>query len=173
MPKKGDANSSLAQLVESRKAQCRSALSSLGIDAVQFLNAEDGRLSASQAAIAERIGEEMATLAPTHILAPHANDRHRDHRACIEIVRLALKISGRRANSPQIFGYEVWLPCQATHCLDISDVIVAKRNALECYRETYRQVDLLQMIMGLNRYRAGSELTRSGWCEAFEKIDIS
>jgi LmbE family N-acetylglucosaminyl deacetylase len=157
------------ELIASRQAQCRAATAALGIGDVQFLDARDGSLGRDAGRIAPLLAQSIGRIRPTHLLYPHPTDRHRDHRVCHQLALDGLSRAGLRAPVAML-GYEIWSTCQPTHCLDITDFIDSKRRALECYRDTFRRVDLAEMGLGLNRYRAASELLRSGWAEAFQRL---
>lgn len=172
-PPAGGASPPAEQLIEDRRQQCRRALEQLGVGPPTFLDAMDSQLSASIGKIAGEVAGLIERTRPTHIFIPHPSDRHRDHRACTPLLRKSLSLVRAPAKGQMtVLGYEVWLPCAPSHCIDVSDVMERKIAALECYRKTFRQVDLLEMAAGLNRYRAGSELLRSGWSEAFELIRV-
>lgn len=158
-----------ARLIAARQAECAAATAVLGVSELRFLDAADGRLYKETARLAPRLAEEIMSFRPTRIVLPHPRDGHGDHQAVLPLVRRALRRAGG-VLKPQLFGYEIWSPCAPSHVFDIGAVVEVKRRALSHYAATFGAVDLGEMIIGLNRYRAGVAGGRSGWCEAFVQL---
>lgn len=155
-----------ARLIAARQAECAAATSVLGVSELRFLDAADSRLYKETSRLVPLLADEIASFRPTRIVLPHPRDGHGDHQAVLPLLRRALRRAGG-GSKPQLLGYEIWSPAEPTHIFDIGAVLEVKRRALGHYAATFGSVDLGEMVIGLNRYRAGVAGGRSGWCEAF------
>jgi N-acetylglucosamine malate deacetylase 1 len=151
------------ELIETRKAEARRALETLGVGEPVFLDAEDGRLgrdSGLQAAV-QRI---LDTVRPELVYLPSFLEAHPDHRATSDLLLSA----AREEDRFECHAYEVWTPLYPNCLVDIGETVEVKRRALEQYRSQLADNDYLHSALGLNAYRS-MLLSRSapGFAEAF------
>jgi LmbE family N-acetylglucosaminyl deacetylase len=92
-------------IIELRRAECTTALQSLGVEAsaVVHLDFEDGALSARTADISDALADQIRRTAPSQVLVTSTKDRHPDHSA----VGRALRATTRDA-SIELFEYAIW-----------------------------------------------------------------
>jgi LmbE family N-acetylglucosaminyl deacetylase len=144
-----------SEIARMRRAEAKEATGTLGVDwdRVLFVDAPDGGLasldSASSDAVASRIAEIFAEIAPDAVLLPLRRDGSSDHDASFILVQLALKKAGRR---PRIFEFPIWawrnpllqigpiLASRAIWRIDIKDVLDRKAAALGAYASQIRPI---------------------------------
>jgi LmbE family N-acetylglucosaminyl deacetylase len=150
-------------LIAMRRAEALEASRALGLDpsSYTFLEFEDGRLADRFELAQQRVGEVLRQVRPEQVFVPHRLDRLRDHVATYDIVRAAVRESGRRV---MLLEYPVWLwnswpwTCERSSLaadmwrlprslrdgaaitlgcrvrVDVRAVLSSKRRALDCYR---------------------------------------
>ncbi|WP_214740285.1 MULTISPECIES: bacillithiol biosynthesis deacetylase BshB1 [unclassified Exiguobacterium] len=82
---------------------------------------------------------------PTHVLYPYEVDRHPDHAACAHLVTEALFNAGIRKYLPEldayrpqsVYQYMINAHVEPDVCVDISDTIDVKTQALQCYASQF------------------------------------
>jgi len=154
-----------SMLAMQRLSEFAAALQALGVHGFDFLNGRDTELAADAGRLSEALAGVVARTQPDTVLLPSPTDAHRDHRSAAAIAVEAVARTGLR---PSLLAYEVWAPVGASHVVDITAVLPAKRAALDCYALRFRSHDLDQAILGLNRYRAQAALLpRDSFAEAF------
>lgn len=144
----GDPFKYAEDVVATRRAEFSAALSCLGGATYDLYNESDGSLSPVN--VRKKIEATIKKFAPTIIFSPSLLDYHRDHVATALAVRQAWRQVGCGA---RLYCYEISAPQPATHIVDISAVIPAKRAALSEYRLPQKYADYLGSVDGLNRYR--------------------
>jgi LmbE family N-acetylglucosaminyl deacetylase len=157
-------------LAATRDAELTAALAALGPVEVARLPGRDRRLTALRRRLVPALADELRAFAPDLVLAPAPGDWHDDHRAACWILRHALE-PARLPLRPLCLGYEVWRPLPATHALDITAALDAKRLALAAYAARFRQRRLDLAMLALNLYRGESLGAPPGHsAEAFEEL---
>lgn len=156
-----------AGLAAVRRAEAQAAARVLGVSAVHFLDAPDGRFDPHAGPLGQRLEQLLHEQRPDLVLLPFAADRHRDH---WNTNRLLMAVSERPSlnglRDVPVWAYEVWSPLHANTLVDIGAQLEAKRLAIREYRSQLEQLDYEAAAIGLNRYRAGCGL-REGHAEAF------
>lgn len=132
-----------------RRAEWVTSLARLGVHDVGFLNAPDGAVFPSRH-WQQLIEAEVAGFQPNWVLAPGMLDYHRDHMSIAQMVHGACE---RAPCVQQLLSYEIWSPTWATHVVDITSVVQAKREALQLQKTSMQYGNYLQAIEGLNFYR--------------------
>ncbi|WP_240544489.1 bacillithiol biosynthesis deacetylase BshB1 [Exiguobacterium algae] len=97
----------------------------------------------------EQLVRLIRTERPTHVLYPYEVDRHPDHAACAHLVKEALFNSGIRKYLPEIeafrpasvYQYMINAHVEPDVCIDISDTIEQKKQALQCYASQFTPQD--------------------------------
>ncbi|MGA9467954.1 MAG: bacillithiol biosynthesis deacetylase BshB1 [Exiguobacterium marinum] len=136
--------------VEMRQQEASEANSVLGVRRVN-LGFKDRGIDGSEEqlkAIVSLIRNER----PTHLLYPYEVDRHPDHAACAHLVTEALFNAGIRKYLPDldayrpesVYQYMINAYVEPDVCVDISDMIEVKKQALQCYASQFTPVDGVQ-----------------------------
>lgn len=89
---------------------------------------------------------------PTHLIYPYEVDRHPDHAACAHLVTEALFNAGIRKYLPDldayrpdsVYQYMINAYVEPDVCVDISDMIEVKKQALQCYASQFTPVNGVQ-----------------------------
>jgi len=156
-------------IVSVRKAEARCAAQILGVRTLNFLDAEDSRLS-SDTRVASRLRKVLEHERPDIVYLPFFLERHPDHRATNEVLLAATRGTSLRF---ECRGYEVWTPLFANCLVRIDETIDLKRRALACYRSQLAQMDYMHGGVGLNAYRSMSLGSDAGrFAEAFHSLDL-
>lgn len=84
----------------------------------------------------------------THVFVPNKYEAHDDHVAVYKIIKKIIK------GKVNLYEYEVWTPlCKPNIYLDITEVCEKKISMIECHKSQTKNLDYVNMIMGLNAYR--------------------
>jgi len=161
----------IQDLVKKRREACLNATSELGIKSVKFLDGRDGSLEKDMARITSKVYQLISELRPDVIFMPHRYEWHPDHKASWTLVSRAHKaLPGVLAKKIDLWCYEVWTPLNPTLVIDITENIPLKRKALNHYKPYFDNLDLDSALLGLNCYRAASNLFINGYAEAFSRL---
>jgi LmbE family N-acetylglucosaminyl deacetylase len=156
-------------LIGTRKREAHLALSALGIQRCEFLDAEDGRLI-STPALAEKLRAIILSGRFDLLYLPFFLEEHPDHRAASQILLDATRGTDLRL---QCLGYEVWTALFPNCLVNIDDTAQLKRDALSHYRSQLAEADYAHTQFGLNAYRSAALL--GGTCryaEAFCALSL-
>lgn len=150
------------QAMTIRQSEATRAAAILGVESpyLHFLALPDGQLLAH----VDRHPGLMKLLedtTPDVIYLPSFIEAHRDHYAA----NLLLKNNLRR--KCMISAYEVWTPHMPNRLINISPVLEIKRRAMLAHESQLRELDYLDALLGLNRYRAGMFHRGMAYAEAF------
>ncbi|MBN8590704.1 MAG: PIG-L family deacetylase [Anaerolineae bacterium] len=164
-----------------RKAEAQDATRLLGVSAIEYLDLVDGFMR-WEAKTIQSIIQLTRQYQPNIVYAPHADDRHTDHKATHEMVRDALPraswaIFPDLGREPWAVSearyYEVWTPIQNPNLLiDISAYADTKRTAISQYASQLAAVPYHDAILGLNRYRGAMTTTNVLYAEAFVRAAV-
>ncbi len=137
------------QAAEVRKSEAISACAIIGIseENLTFLNQGDHDLSVNKQLIS-KVNEILEHVNPDIIYLPTFTDNHPDHFQ----VNLILKASN--VVSRYIAGYEIWTPHIPNRLVDITPVIDQKIKAIQAHKSQINEMDYLNAILALNKYRA-------------------
>lgn len=154
-------------LIALRQQEAREAMGILGVSALTFLAAPDGRLASADAAFTETLSRRFEVVRPDTVFVPFFLDRHTDHlaaNACLE----AVYRRSERIERVTLAAYEIWSPLVANTLVDISAEAPSKWQAIVAYQSQLKDVDYLNGAKGLNRFRAvAGLLPNSAYAEAF------
>lgn len=151
------------QVERTRKEEARRATGILGIDSLVFLDQPETNLRPVPCVV-EQVADLLATLRPDLIYLPSFLENHVDH---FEANRILLRAASALSPSCGICAYECWTPLLPNLLVNITEVLSKKREAAEQYVSQNRQVNYVDTILGLNRYRSVSLLEGRGYAEAF------
>ncbi len=151
------------ELVETRKAEARRALETLGAGEPVFLDAQDWKVAA-EPRLCDAVRRVLDAVRPELVYVPFFLETHPDHRITGELLLAAARADDRF----ECRAYEVWTPLYPNCLVDIGETVEVKRRALEQYRSQLADNDYVHASLGLNAYRS-LLLSRSapGFAEAF------
>lgn len=157
-----------AALVALRKKEAQAAADLLGVSKLTFLDAADGQLSAFDTTFLDALSQRFEDTRPDIVFVPFFLDAHPDHFAanvCLDAVSQKLALHKNMLCA----AYEIWSPVVAANTLiNISDQATSKWQAIAVYQSQLKDVDYMNGIQGLNRYRAVTGLLPNGaYAEAF------
>ena len=134
------------ELVKIRNQELDKACSLAGVSHVYRLEIRNEELSKNKKLV---YGFDIKPY--KYIFLPNRKEDHVDHKACYGIFKYMKRKQGSKA---QIYEYEVWTPLtMPTVFLDISDVIVKKKEMIQVYQSQINDKDYFNGILGLNKYR--------------------
>ena len=133
---------------EQRQAEANAAAAVLGVLWRENLEWPDGGISATPALIRSAV-DAIRRHRPRSIAIPYWDDRHPDHVAASDVLRIAAFKSGLRRYTTDL---EPWRPdwvcyyfindsVAPTFVVDVSDHYQRKREALDCYRSQFAPVE--------------------------------
>jgi N-acetylglucosamine malate deacetylase 1 len=148
-----------------RESEAEEAASLLGIGDLHFLRCPDWFLSDHIDAAGAALAPILTSIHPDMLFVPHVDEWHPDHKAALPVVQSAFgKTSIRK---PSMLAYEVWTPMQTFDDVrNISAVMDAKLNALQCYRSQLSDFRYDRAVHGLNEYR-GALAAKCDYAEVF------
>lgn len=146
-----------------RKEEAKKATSILKISNLLFLDQPDSKLKPNSALI-KKLDDILSMIKPDLIYIPSFLDNHIDH---FELNRIFLHLSSVVDFNCNVCAYELWTPLLPNIVVDISQVISKKREAAEQYQSQIKQVDYVNTMLALNRYRSITVLKGQGYAEAF------
>lgn len=165
-----------AALAAVRETEARACCAALGAAEPVFLRQPDGGVAPTPTLLCE-LTRLIRALQPERLYLPHRADNHADHRASAAAV---LDAVGRAAGPwfPEcgtvpwsvgtILAYEVWTPLQeVSYVEDVTAVVDAKLAALELHATQVADIDYVDAVKGLNRYR-GAMTGKGRYCECFQ-----
>lgn len=134
------------EYVNTRIEEAKNAMSSIGVNNLQFLNLPDGKVYCNEMRV---IKLDLSQY--DYVFVPNRNESHIDHRVVYQLVKLNKLLHLSRF---QIVEYEVWTPMTRPNVfLDISRFINEKRELINKYTSQLEDVDYIKRSMGLNQYR--------------------
>lgn len=147
-----------------RKQEMAEAARTLGIQTpIIHLDEPDGRF-ADTPAYRSMLAAIVRKFDPNWVFLPWLGDTHLDH---ARISRASSQVL-RATPVEQLLYYETWTPVPATHVVDITPTVEAKRAALQCHATALQFGNYMDAMMGLSAYRALYLPTRERrWAEAF------
>jgi N-acetylglucosamine malate deacetylase 1 len=158
-----EASDPAASLTAVRKREAQRALSVLGIDRLEFLDAPDGALASAGAYLTERLRAILQAGRFDLAYLPFFLEEHPDHRAASRVLLDAAR-GGEFAL--ECMGYEVWTPLFPNCLVNIDTTVERKREALSHYRSQLAEADYAHTQLGLNSYRSAAFL--GGTCRYAE-----
>jgi LmbE family N-acetylglucosaminyl deacetylase len=158
---------------EERRREAAAAAQRLGVEAVVELGLREGAVKADEDTVA-LFSSAFRSLAPDLICVPALEDRHPDHRACLEAVARALgQWSTAVARPPvRLATYEGFSPQAAADTwVDITECADEKWQALSCFSSQQHLYRLTEVAQSLNRFRGLVMFRRRvAFAEAFRQF---
>jgi len=137
-------------------------------DDILWLHRETRPIEAT-ADLVRTFSKVLDDIGPHTVFAPHDGDGDPDHSAVAHALDSAI-IRHTWAQHVRLrarLGYEIWRPAPlCTYVSDITPHMPAKLSALTHYRSQTDQWPLVEMVTGLNQYRA-AQVGIVGFAEGF------
>ncbi|MCD6535245.1 MAG: glycoside hydrolase family 99-like domain-containing protein [Deltaproteobacteria bacterium] len=111
-----------------------------------------------------RISETINVLAIDLVYAPSVSEMHPDHRSLGMAVAEAVRRSDKNIS---IAFYEIGIPLRPNRLLDISDLVMRKQEAMDCFPSQLNQQKYDRHIAALNCFRTYTLPTRIQAAEAY------
>lgn len=145
-----------------RRTEAVAAAAALHIpeDHLDFLALPDGKVS-QHAGTSYELRAILERFDPDTIYLPSFLESHPDHYAANVLLKNNL------IGEVRIGAYEVWTTFQPNILVDISGIIDVKRHVIEQYSSQIRELNYLEAITCLNRYRAAMYGAGLQYAEAF------
>jgi LmbE family N-acetylglucosaminyl deacetylase len=157
-----------SNLVEQRQREAREAAKSLGMQGVQFHHQPDRQLR-PDAALSQRLLDEIRRLMPSAVFFPGACELHPDHRAC---ALLAWQVLQRMSvDAPAAVSYEISAQSPVNCLVDITDAMEHKLLALQAYRSQLSQNNYVEIATALNKLRTFTLPATVNWAEGFYRYN--
>ncbi len=162
--REGDPDNPDKNLVEAtRKEEARRATTILGIKNLIFLNEPETKLKANKKLL-RTLSDIFESLRPDLVYLPSFMENHIDHLEVNRIFYLLVKQLNMEFN---VCAYEAWTPIPPNIIVDIGQVIEKKEQAIKEHKSQIKQVDYVNVTLGLNRYRSAMNLHGRSYAEAF------
>jgi LmbE family N-acetylglucosaminyl deacetylase len=146
-----------------RKEEAVKATSAIGIKNLFFFDQPETNLKPT-ATLIKRLAEIFNSIKPDLIYLPSFLDNHVDH---FELNRIFLLLFSEIKLDCNVCAYELWTPLLPNILVDISKVVSKKREAAEQHASQIRQVNYIDTMLALNRYRSIMVMRGEGYAEAF------
>lgn len=155
------------EYISLRRREAEAACACLGIVDTVFWNHEDREL-ADTASVLPELAALMKLFRPELIYAPSPLEFHPDHRAAAIFVQEAIRLY---PGDTQLLFYEVGQPMQINLLVDITGVLVKKKQALQQYRSQLQERPYDEVALGLNRFRSLTLSKEVSHAEGFYRFD--
>lgn len=152
-----------------RAQESRTALSCVGVEAVEFWGLSDRSLG-DDPSLQRRIVSAIETVKPDLVMAPSLWELHPDHVAVARTVLGAIQAS--RAPSQLLF-YEVSAAQRVNLLLDITSVWALKRRAMACFSSQQKRQDYIRHIEALNTWRTYTLPSHVRYAEGFTSLGLA
>ncbi len=154
---------------EVREREALEGAKRLGVDRVEFLNHEDGRISVDPESI-DAVRTLISKFEPDIVFTHSPNDTHQDHRRTFRIVTSAVskfpEVTVLMGEGPSTVGF------QPVVYVDVTDVLEEKLEAVKVHRsQVERGAISEEMVVKTAEFR-GMEIGVR-YAEAFEAFRIS
>ncbi len=154
---------------EVREREALEGARCLGVDRVEFLNHEDGRISVDPESI-DAVRGLISKFEPNVVFTHSPNDTHQDHRRTFRIVTSAVskfpEVTVLMGEGPSTVGF------QPVVYVDVTDVLERKLEAVRVHRsQVERGAISEEMVLKTAEFR-GMEIGVR-YAEAFEAFRIS
>jgi LmbE family N-acetylglucosaminyl deacetylase len=151
-----------------RRREARAAAAVVGIGRVEFWDEPDGSLRTTRAS-AGRLADLLAAVRPDLVYLPSFLDAHPDHRQVTPLLAAALPAGGP---APACAVYEVTTPVVPTVVVDVTAEMPVKLRAVAAHASQAEDLDYVEVVRGLNRWRAATLGRRAEYAEAFWLGDV-
>jgi LmbE family N-acetylglucosaminyl deacetylase len=138
-----------ADIIVLRESESRAAATILGYGEPVFWRWPDRGLS-RMPDLSDRLAEVIREFRPDWIYAPSWWEIHPDHAV---LSRAVTMVFGRGGFAAWLVLYEVGVPLQPNHLLDITDYLERKKQAMHCFASQLAQQAYDSHILALNRFR--------------------
>jgi LmbE family N-acetylglucosaminyl deacetylase len=152
-----------------REAEAVAATNVLGLRAIEFWHAPDGRLRATSPLVA-RLAALLRSWKPDTVYTTHPGEAHPDHCAAPRLLRRAL--AKARVGTPEVWLFEIWTPLATMdRIVDVTRWMPVKLRAVRRYRSQCAVLRFDAAVAGLNRYRGEMHCWPEGdYAEVFARM---
>ncbi len=150
------------EYVAMRSQSADRAMTVLGVVDYEFWGYKDRELVTVEGELGKRLLDTVEVFSPSIIYAPSSFEAHPDHRCSFNVV---WKLRNR-VNATLAF-YEVLIAIYPNILIDITNEIVKKIKAIECYQTELHYNDYLAKVVGLNRFRTATLPGAITYAEAY------
>lgn len=162
---KGSSRYACTELVDIREAEFIKEMQLLQPHDFRIFRFEDGSLSNHLDCLD---GENLSSF--NKIFVTNKFDSHIDHRSAFQIVKHALSNNRYQVD---VYQYEISQPLQeATHYLDISQVVEQKQLLIGCHESQLMEYDYCKKAISLNSYRSVPLKLKGGFAEVYCLTDM-
>ena len=155
-----------ANVIAVRESESRAAAAVLGYGEPVFWQWPDRGLSC-MTQLSDRLSEVIREFRPDWIYAPSWWEIHPDHAVLSRAVTTVLSRGGFAAC---LVLYEVGMPQQPNHLLDITGYLERKKRAMHCFASQLAQQAYDSHILALNRFRTYTLPTSVLAAEAYRVV---
>jgi len=161
-----DKNPDHEAIKQTRKKEFISAIEIAGVNSYEFIEIEDRNLIKNYDKF-----KNINLSGYNYIFIPYFMDNHKDHKATNVLLQKLLNDKGCHKNQKIAF-YELWsaLP-QFNYYVDITPIKDKKKEMINCYKSQLKNLDYLEGLIGLNKYRG--TCTSLGYAESYSVINIA
>jgi N-acetylglucosamine malate deacetylase 1 len=156
-----------SDLVVRRQQEVLQAAQVLGVQQVYFLAEPDRGLQVSTA-LCGRVQQLIEQIVPAALFFPGALELHPDHRSTALIAWQCLQ--NLRAMRLSAFSYEITGQSPANVLVDITGVMLAKRQAMQCYLSQLAENNYQAIVEALNTLRTLTLGPDVRWAEGFYRF---
>jgi len=147
---KGDPYIGKKELIEIRKSESQNVLHSIGINKIDYLEIEDGKVMENVDVIKENLKKDISKY--QNIITPFVFDNHIDHLYTTKALYEILKECKKSDNT--IWLYEGWSPLIPNLLVNITQYIDQKKELIRMYKSQIKHIAYDEKIVGLNSYRS-------------------
>ncbi len=152
------------EMIQTRKAECASAMEMAGITDYKFFDYEDGTLIQHKDCF-----EKVDFSKFSFVFLPNPHDNHSDHTAVYEYAIEEIK----KQKNIRAFLYEVHTPLADITCyLDVSNVIGRKKGMVNSYSSQMEMHPYGDQIVSLAKYRGFQNEQPEKYLETYYEILI-
>jgi LmbE family N-acetylglucosaminyl deacetylase len=150
---------------ELRENEVRKGASIIGIEKLIFLQQKDGKLQLSEEVVSA-VTKHIRDLRPDVVYLPFFLDKHHDHFQTNRILDTVYQYAYPTLEF-RCAAYETFTPLLPNCVVDIEEVVAIKRLALEQHSTALDAANVIDMILGLNKYRSLQTSNGNGHAEAY------
>lgn len=151
-------------LVAQRQREAQQAAAVLGMASVQFYQQQDRQLR-PDAALSQRLLDQIRMLRPAAVFFPGVCEPHPDHRACALLAWQVMQRLG--AGAPLAISYEISAQSPVNCLVDITAQMQRKQQALQVYQSQLSENNYVDIATALNKLRTFTLAADVVWAEGF------
>ena len=151
-----------------RIEEAKKAMNFIGVKDIHYLNEPECESKINDESI-EKLSLIIKNKNPDLIYLPWFLDNHVDH---IKFNKILFEVYKRNRFNCNICSYEIWTPLLPNVVVDISKNITKKKEAIMFFESQLKNVNYLDTILGINKYRSIYNMKGKGYAETFLVVSI-